>query len=176
MSVFYHDSKDFYLSRKSPDQVPKLCNKLKGLSLIYFHSNNCSHCDAFDPIFQELPKKIGGCLFGCINVSNYNNIVKASKNTTTPIEYVPYIILYVKGVPFMRYDGPRELQSIQSFIFEIAGRLQNNTHQSNSQSQRHDNTNANTNNSQNSKKITTYGNSKKKEVCYLTLDDAYKSK
>ena len=70
---------------------------------------------------------IGGCHFGTINVSDNMNIVKASMKSTTPIKYVPYCIMYIDGVPFMRYDGTRNIEQIKTFVFEIAGRLQRKT-------------------------------------------------
>jgi thiol-disulfide isomerase/thioredoxin len=126
-SIIYLSSNDFYiLNSEKEGELPKLCNKLRGLSLVYFCSNQCSYCDIFQPIFETLPKEIGGCFFAVINVSDNNQVVKASENTTTPIKYVPYLILYVNNTPFMRYDGVRDSQSIKNFVFEVATKLQSN--------------------------------------------------
>ena len=42
---------------------------------------------------------------------------------TTPLKYVPLIILYHDGNPFMSYKGPRELESIQRFVVEVAAKI-----------------------------------------------------
>lgn len=125
MSIIYLTTDDFYIPKnENPSDHVKLCIKMRGLSFIYFSSNNCKFCDEFLPVFKSLPKVIGGCHFGTINVSNNMNIVKASMKSTTPIKYVPYCIMYIDGVPFMRYDGTRNIEQIKTFVFEIAGRLQ----------------------------------------------------
>ena len=43
--------------------------------------------------------------------------------STTPLKYVPLIILYHDGAPFMSYKGPRELESIQKFVVEVAAKI-----------------------------------------------------
>ena len=203
MSIIYLTHNDFYIQNKQNDgnfsatgvtEPVKLCNKLKGLSLVYFSSNQCSFCDIFQPIFEQLPKAIGGCYFAIINVSNNNQIVKASANSTTPIKYVPYLLLYFSGVPFMRYDGVRDLNSIKTFIFEVASRLQQNSIPSAGNSirgasmgrqlgainetQQQMNHHMRKDDDVNSRNIPTYaaGKPKKtKDVCFLTLDEAYNS-
>lgn len=128
MSIVYLTSEDFYIPKKeNPSDHVKLCIKLRGLSFIYFSSDNCKHCEDFLPVFRKLPTIIGGCHFGTINVSKNMNVVKASSKSTTPIKYVPYCIMYIDGVPFMRYDGNRDIRQIKTFVFEIAGRLQRKT-------------------------------------------------
>lgn len=201
MSIIYLSHNDFYIQNKqSNDQFSntgvtepvKLCNKLKGLSLVYFSSNQCSFCDTFQPIFEQLPRAIGGCYFAIINVSNNNQIVKASTNSTTPIKYVPYLLLYFSGIPFMRYDGVRNLESIKTFIFEVANRLQQNSVPTAGNSvrgssmgrqlgainetQNQMNQHMRKDDDSDGKNVPTYaaGKPKKtKDVCFLTLDEAY---
>ena len=77
-----------------------------------------------DTYFRKLPGTISGCQFGMINVSKNKEIVRTSKDTIAPITYVPYIILYHNGRPYMRYDGPANQNDIQNFIVEVANSLQ----------------------------------------------------
>jgi hypothetical protein len=58
-----------------------------------------------------------------------------SKNTIAPIEYVPDVILYVDGVPYIRYDGPHEIDNIKSFIFNVYEKLQKTCFSNNEQQQ-----------------------------------------
>jgi hypothetical protein len=43
-----------------------------------------------------------------------------SRQTTAPITVVPYVILYVNGKPYMRYQGPQNIREITRFIIEIS--------------------------------------------------------
>ena len=47
-----------------------------------------------------------------------------SKDTIAPIGYVPYIVLYIQGKPFMRYNGPHDGQEIRRFVIEVANKVQ----------------------------------------------------
>ena len=40
-----------------------------------------------------------------INVMRNKQVVNNSRNTITPITYVPYILLYWNGKPYMKYNG-----------------------------------------------------------------------
>jgi thioredoxin-like negative regulator of GroEL len=103
---------------------PILCNSIEGFSLILFYSTQCEHCKYLLPIFKKLPGTIGGCQFGLLQVSGSNkNVIKMSNQTIAPIDYVPHLILYVNGKPFMRYQGPPDANEIKRFILEIAQKV-----------------------------------------------------
>jgi hypothetical protein len=59
-----------------------------------------------------------------INVSSNKQCITISKNTIAPITYVPYIILYFNGKPYMVYKGPYDANEIRRFVLEVAGNLQ----------------------------------------------------
>lgn len=101
-----------------------LCHGIPGFSLILFYSTQCHHCQSLIPVFKRLPGTIGGCQFGMINVSTNKRCVLASQNTIAPITYVPYIVLYVQGKPFMRYNGPYQESELRRFVMEVANKLQ----------------------------------------------------
>ncbi len=101
-----------------------VCNNIRGISLILMYSTKCQHCQRLIPIFKRLPGTIGGCQFGMINVSQETDIVLMSRNSISPIKYVPLIILYVNGKPFIRYDGPHTEENIRQFLMEVTSKLQ----------------------------------------------------
>ena len=103
---------------------PVLANSVKGFSLVMFYSTQCGYCKDLIPIFKRLPGTIGGCQFGMINVSTNKNVVAMAKQTVTPLKYVPYIVLYVNGKPFMAYQGPNDETEIRNFVVEVAQKLQ----------------------------------------------------
>ena len=100
-----------------------LCNNINGFLLVLFYSTQCSYCQNVIPLFKQLPKQIKGCKFGMLNVSKNNQLVVMSKETIAPLEYVPYIILYTDGKPFMCYEGNISLQDLKTFILDIQQKL-----------------------------------------------------
>lgn len=101
-----------------------LCNSIRGISLILFYSTRCQYSQALIPIFKSLPGSIGGCQFGMINVTNEREIIAMSSSTIAPIQYVPLIIMFINGKPFIRYEGPHEATEIRKFLVEVTTKLQ----------------------------------------------------
>lgn len=124
--ILYLTSDDFVL--KSGEKGNLLCttHTLKGLCIILFYSNDCQHSFNLLTKYKQLPKLINGCQFALININKPSNypVVTLSQNTISPITFVPDILLYVDGIPFIRYDGPHEITPIKQFILDIYQRLQ----------------------------------------------------
>jgi len=96
----------------------------KGLALVMFYSIECKFCTNLIAKFKQLPTIVNGCKFGMVCVNRNMDVVEKSKNTIAPIEYVPDVILFVDGVPYIRYDGPHDIDNIKTFIFNVYERLQ----------------------------------------------------
>jgi DNA-directed RNA polymerase subunit L len=120
--LLFLSSDDFTVNKGSKGNT--LCNSIPGFSLILFYSTQCDYCRDLIPIFKGLPGTIAGCQFGMINVSSNKQCVQVSKNTITPLNYVPYIVLYIQGCPFMRYNGPHDPDQIRRFVIEVANKVQ----------------------------------------------------
>jgi thiol-disulfide isomerase/thioredoxin len=101
-----------------------LCNPIPSFSLVLFYSTQCTHCKTLVPIFKNLPGSIGGCQFGLLNVGTNMKVVQKSKGTVTEIQYVPLIILYINGKPFMRYAGKYNKSEIIQFVVSMSKRVQ----------------------------------------------------
>lgn len=101
-----------------------VCNNIRGVSLILMYATKCEFCRRLIPIFKRLPGSIGGCQFGMINIESERDIVRLSNNSLVPITYVPLIVLYFNGKPFIRYDGPHEEADIRAFLIDVTTRLQ----------------------------------------------------
>jgi thiol-disulfide isomerase/thioredoxin len=114
---------DFTIAKGTKGNI--LCNSIPGFSLILFYSTQCPHCQNLIPIFKKLPGSIGGCQFGMMNVGNNKECIKRSKQTIAPITYVPYIVLYINGKPFMSYQGPHDINEIKRFVLEVAQKVNN---------------------------------------------------
>lgn len=115
--LLFLTSEDFIITKGTKGNI--LCNTIPGFSLILFYSIQCPHCQNLIPIFKKLPGTINGCQFGMINVSSNKNLIKMSKNTILPINYVPLIILFINSKPYMIYKGPHDINEIKRFIIEV---------------------------------------------------------
>ena len=123
--LLFLTSSDFTLQKGIKGNI--LCNSIPGFSLILFYSTQCDYCKTFIPIFKKLPGTVGGCQFGMINVSHNKNCILLSRQTIAPISVVPYVILYVNGKPYMRYQGPQNIKEIARFIIDISKSLSGKT-------------------------------------------------
>ena len=118
-SLLFLTTDDFALS-KSNDGNNVLHHEIRGFSLILFYSTNCVYCQKINPIFKRLPEIVNGCQFGMVNVSMNKTLIGMAAKSITPIKYVPLIILYINGRPYMKYDGPPEENEIRRFILEVS--------------------------------------------------------
>ena len=121
--LLFLTSEDFQLSKGTKGNI--MCNHIPGFSLILFYSTQCEHCQSLIPIYKTLPGSIGGCQFGMINVSHNKTCIMMSRESIAPINVVPYIILYINGKPYMRYQGPHDIQEISRFIVEVSNTIKN---------------------------------------------------
>ena len=162
--LLFLTSEDFYIGRGS--KGPILCNKINhGFSLILFYSTQCVPCQNLIPIFKRLPGTIAGCQFGMIKVGPSTPAVLMSKETIAPIDYVPYILFFVHGKPFMKYNGPHDPNEIKRFVVEVANSITKN--QKFSPEKVKDDTRGIPSYSSG---VPLYGENK---ICYLKMLDAY---
>ena len=124
--ILYLNVDDFVVRKGEKGNLMCLGYDVQGMSLVLFYSNECQHCNKLLGRYKQLPYNINGCQFTMINVNKMENrrVVQMSNQTIVPITYVPDIILYVDGIPYMRYDGSHDIQSIKTFILDIYQRLQ----------------------------------------------------
>ena len=120
--LLFLQTEDF--SVQKGQKGPILCHSIRGISLVLFYSINCQYSRELIPIFKRLPGQLGGCQFAMINVSAQKHIIGMSKATISEIKYVPLMILYVAGKPFVRYDGPHDENEVKRFIFEVSSKIQ----------------------------------------------------
>lgn len=122
--LLFLSSEDFYVNEQHPTEKLLCTSVNQGLLLVLFYSTQCDHCKKAIPIFRELPQRIHGCSFGMINVSTNAKVVHLSRNTISPIQYVPLIFLYVNGEPYYKYKGNITLPDIQQFIAQMSQMLE----------------------------------------------------
>lgn len=162
---------DDFTTKKVDDNKQILCNTIQGISLILFYSTSCEHCSALIPIFKLLPKTLTGCHIGLINVMRNKQIINESKKTITPITYVPYVVLYWNGRPYMKYIGAADIKEITKFVLQVSKNIHN-------KNQKRSNENSGKNSNEippYSVGIPLYGKDRRK-VCYLDMDKSYITK
>jgi hypothetical protein len=117
-SLLFLSSEDFYTTRVQNDV--SLCHNIQGFSVLLFYSTQCVHSQKAFPIFRKLPEIVNGCQFGLVNVSTNRQLIQLTQQTTTPIRYVPLIILYINGRPYMKYTGAITEPAIRQFVIDVS--------------------------------------------------------
>lgn len=164
-NLLYLNHSDFSLQDGPNGKV--VCTSIAGYSLVLFYSTDCVYCHSFIPIWKTIPTKIAGCQFGLVNVSKNKQLVNMSQQSISPLTHVPYVLLYINGKPFVRYDGERTEIGIKNFIKDISTKM------SSSNKQQFVASKPKTNEED---KIPAYCLGKPKcdnNVCYLSYDKAY---
>jgi len=175
MSLLFLTSEDYHV--ENGPQKPLLGHTISGFSLILFYSNKCPTCKPIYEVFKQLPGTVNGCQFGMINVSTSKKVVEMSQSTTSPLTYVPYIILYLNGKPIMAYedDSVPTVNKIQNFIREIAQNIRHKQQFSKERVKEPSNEHPQT--AQNIHKyclgIPVSGD-KNSQVCYLEFSESYR--
>ena len=117
--ILFFGGADFILRQGDNGQLLCLTYDIKGLTLVLFYSNQCEYCDHLIKKFKQLPHLVNGCQFAMVNVSQHPDVPERSAQTMASITYVPDLILYVNGSPYIRYDGQHEIEPIRNFIIEV---------------------------------------------------------
>lgn len=120
-SIYFLSDRDFKVSSGTNGNI--LTTGISGFSMVLFYSTKCVHCKNLIPIFQQLPNRISGCRFVMINITQYPSIIRMSQETKVPIQFVPLIIFYINGKPYLPYKGPFTLNQLEGFIIEITSQI-----------------------------------------------------
>jgi hypothetical protein len=106
---------DFEIQKGTKGQL--LCVGIKGISMVMFYSPLCKNiCMPLLPQFNQLPNIISNVKFCTLNINEHVGIIPLSEHTISPIKFVPFIILYVDGRPFLQYDDQPVLSKMVDFV------------------------------------------------------------
>lgn len=111
-------SKNF---RVNGSQKKTLDIDIGGKIFLFVKAEGCPGCASFFPIFQELSRSDRRVGYAIVDISSpvEKMIVRMSRDTTTPIEAVPLILMYNNGSPIAKYKGRKNIPDIQNFITTI---------------------------------------------------------
>jgi hypothetical protein len=70
----------------------------------------------FFPVFAQLASKDRRVNYAIVDVGVHRDIVVQSRQTTTAIQNVPSLILYIDGLPHVRFNGQKSIQALENFL------------------------------------------------------------
>lgn len=123
---------DFYVDnvqKRNPDpnapQQKVLRTSQKGIIFTFFHLDDeaCDNCKLLKPEFMKLPNIIPQINYALVDLKAYPGIAKKTIGTVAPITYVPYLIVFVDGRPFLRYDGGKSSTEMAQFLRELLNNI-----------------------------------------------------
>ena len=117
--IYFLNHTDFEVMKGDRGDMMSLKYDKNGLTLVLFYSKELPSCDFMMTRFKQLPGLMNGCNFAMVNMNKNMELVELSRNTIAPISYVPDLTLFVNGCPFIRYDGPQEIENICNFLRDI---------------------------------------------------------
>lgn len=89
-------------------------------SIVMFYTNECDQCKIIKPILMSY---VGNPTIQICMVNVYDpestNLIQLSQKTSTPLQHVPFIVFYINGIPFKKYDGGYNHQDFQLFIKNV---------------------------------------------------------
>jgi len=130
-SLLFLESDDFHIQKGTKGNI--MCTSIASFSLILFYSTQCIHCKTLIPVFKILPSVLGGVSYGLVNISNCRDVISKAKDTISPLLFVPQIILYVNGRPYMAYKGEYTIEALKRFVIDITSMIQNKQKSANSE-------------------------------------------
>lgn len=89
-------------------------------SIVMFYTDECPQCKVIKPVLLSL---VGNPTIQICMVNVYDpdstNLIQLSQKTTTPLQHVPFLIFYINGTPFKKYDGEYNLKDFQIFVKNV---------------------------------------------------------
>ena len=174
--MLYLSPSDFYVNRSS-----ELSVNTPGMVFVLFTSSQCPFCNDIQPVFMQLSKYIQGCTFALMNVEMQQQRIRhMSARTTSPINYVPFLVFYKDGRPVSQYvpdENKPQLNFIKMKEFLLQQGKQAHAVSLSSRPCANPTTKAKVQNNQSGTPIPEYSIGKpvcsKQRVCYLGYDKAY---
>ena len=118
------DESDFTFMNSKNGKL--LSHKLPGLSFVLFYTNGCKFCKIMSENFKKLPSLYKGIKFCMFNLTNKHHFIQnVKKETITPIDYVPYMMVYVDGTPYVQYTGEYDVNKCLAFLNNVEKSIHN---------------------------------------------------
>lgn len=126
-SIYMINGNSFQVVKRPDTNKPTLAIKQRhGTTLILFYSTTCQYCHEMMNKFEELSTIISNCVFATCNIGDNMEVAEQSQYTDTPITYVPLLVLYINGLPYVRFNGDEDVPTLRDIITKTTNEL---THQ-----------------------------------------------
>lgn len=89
---------------------------VNGNVLVYFKISGDPNCNAFEPVFVKLAANENRAMLAILDIQQNQQVFKMAKESSTPLMAVPLLILYVNGRPHAKFNGTKNISSLQGFI------------------------------------------------------------
>jgi thiol-disulfide isomerase/thioredoxin len=88
-----------------------------GSTLVLFKKPGCPGCNSFAPIFEQLAREHAqfGISFATVDIDKFKKVLVLAKNSDTPVNYVPFLLLYIGTAPRYKYTGAMNIVSLRNF-------------------------------------------------------------
>lgn len=96
--IIYLSPRNFGIN--TVDGKKLLCTSITGISVILFFSpQKCAYSMPAVQEYKSISSSINGVTLAAVNIDQHIDIIKLSRQTITTIDSVPYIMLYLNGIP-----------------------------------------------------------------------------
>ena len=73
------------------------------------------------PLMHQLAKQLYGCRYAIVNVKESHSVLAKAKLSSTPIRYVPLVMLFKNGRPAQQYNAPTySFDQLRDFVLEAS--------------------------------------------------------
>lgn len=96
---------DFKIIKTPKGDLVEYLNKKLFVVLFFKDEENKKYSDEYKRVFAEIEETEFECSFATFNVDKYPEQLELASKTKTPINYVPYVVIYAQGRPYMSYSG-----------------------------------------------------------------------
>ena len=113
MSIHQLTPQNFSVSNRGQKRYLNI--NLPGPVLVFFKTERCDGCKAFKSVFYQIAREEKRINYAIADVTS-REIVEMSRQTTTSITAVPFLLLFINGGPHAKYNGKKNIASVKSFI------------------------------------------------------------
>lgn len=113
MSVKQLTSQDFMMVG---NQRKGLHIRLPGFVFVMFKMPQCPGCKAIAPVMAQLATEDRRVSYAMVDISVHKDVVRMSRQTVTPIQAVPTLILYSEGRPVAKVKNKKDIASLRAFL------------------------------------------------------------
>ena len=96
---------------------------INGVVVVFFKSKDCKGCSHMEPIFGRFSNSTR-IKTAEICLTKYRNLIGMFRNSTTPIQSTPHLIMYVDGRPHAVYRGKTNSNELDNFINGALSKIQ----------------------------------------------------